>query len=391
MTDQGLRRVLMGRGFAGDVAELSAPKRSWSCAFSDLTERDPFAAFKALEESLEEGEVLAGWIGYESAMALEPGLDLPPPPLDLPMAWFGVFGEVTSAEQLPTPSHVPAPQTICAGDGEGPYQQRVQNIRQRITRGDVFQVNYSHRQTAAFAPGTGRLVDQLPWADALNARYGAFFDMGETAIISASPELFLSLDGDLLASEPVKGTRPRHADPVLDQRALDDLKADEKDRAENIMITDLLRNDLSKVSKDGSVKEPVICGARSHAHVHHLYSRIEGQLREGLVFADALAAAFPCGSITGAPKLAAMAAIAELEGEGRGPYCGAVIYCPYEGEAVASVAIRTAVVDERSRSIHVRSGGGVTILSDPEAEYHEAIDKGYLFRHLAGQDDPDRR
>ncbi|MEM7741802.1 MAG: chorismate-binding protein, partial [Pseudomonadota bacterium] len=121
----------------------------------------------------------------------------------------------------------------------------------------------------------------------------------------------------------------------------------------------------------------------------HLYSRIEGQLRAGLVFADALAAAFPCGSVTGAPKLAAMEAIAELEGEGRGPYCGAIVYRPYKDKAIASVGIRTAVVDEETRVVHARSGGGVTILSDPEAEYSEAIDKGYLFRHLTGCHDLD--
>ncbi|MEL6488147.1 MAG: chorismate-binding protein, partial [Pseudomonadota bacterium] len=273
MTDQSLRRVLLGRGFAGEVVELSDLRRSWSCSFGELGSQDPFAALKALEASLQKGEVLAGWLGYECALALETSLHLPPPTHAIPIAWIGVFGGREAAGELPAPQHVPAPQSLDEGDGAHLYQQRVQNIRQRITRGDVFQVNYSHRQRAQFAPSPDRLIDQLPWADALGASYGAFFDLGYASLVSASPELFLSLDRGQLAGEPVKGTRPRSPDPETDRQALADLQADPKDRAENIMIADLLRNDLSKVAEDGSVHEPVICEPRSHAHVHHLFSR----------------------------------------------------------------------------------------------------------------------
>lgn len=381
----------MGRGFAGQIVELSGLKQSWSCGHSALASSDPFAVLRAMEHALNEGEVIAGWLGYECALALEPGLALPTPPLDVPAAWLGVFAEA-SPPRRPNPfDRQISPDSVVMGDGRELYQSRVETIRQRITRGDVFQVNYSHRQSAQFPPSDERLIDRLPWQEALRADYGALFDLGDVSVVSASPELFLSLEDRLLAAEPVKGTRPRHADPEIDHQLLQDLIGDQKDRAENIMIADLMRNDLSKVVEDGSMREPIICGARSYEHVHHLYSRIEGQLRAGFVFADALAAAFPCGSVTGAPKLAAMKAIAELEGEGRGPYCGALVYRPYGNKAVASVAIRTAVVDEATRAVHVRSGGGVTILSDPETEYNEAIDKGYLFRHLAGQHDPYHR
>ena len=391
MTEVSLRRVFMARGFAGEQVELSGLKRCWSCAYADLCGVDPFAALRNMELSLGEGEVLAGWLGYECAMTLEPGLELPTPLFEGPAAWFGVFSEVQPAEELAHPSRIPFPDTVDRGEAPATYAARVENIRERITRGDLFQVNYSHRQSASFPPSPKRLIEQLPWTDALSADYGALFDMETFSVLSASPELFLSLRDGLLAAEPVKGTRPRQADAVRDEEVLRDLINDLKDRAENIMITDLLRNDLSKVAIDGSMREPVICAARSHDHVHHLYSRVEARLRDGLVFADALAAAFPCGSITGAPKRAAMEAIAELEGEGRGPYCGAILFIPRAGQATASVAIRTAVIDETTRTIEARSGGGVTILSDPQAEYREAIDKGYLFRHLAGQDDPDRR
>jgi anthranilate/para-aminobenzoate synthase component I len=184
-----------------------------------------------------------------------------------------------------------------------------------------------------------------------------------------------------LASEPIKGTRPRAEDPEEDRRLAEELAADEKDRAENIMIADLMRNDLAKVCGDGSIREEAICALRSLPHVHHLYSRIEGRLKDGLGFTEALSAAFPCGSITGAPKLAAMKVIADLEGEGRGPYCG-TIFMRTRNVGVASVAIRTAVLDHDEKTLQVRSGGGVTILSDPAAEYDEADAKSYLFKSL---------
>lgn len=324
-------------------------------------------------------------------MAAEPALELPPPPMAAPAAWFAVFEDSRSfhAAELPHPASIPAPRVFNDGEGSEVYARKVRDIRRRIARGDVFQINYSHKQSASFSR-EGRLLDRLPWYEALSARFGALIDLGGIGVLSMSPELFLELDGDRLATEPIKGTRPRLHDPERDAAMLEELKADPKDRAENIMIADLMRNDLAKVCRDGSISEPVICGTRTLPAVHHLYSRIEGQIREGLRFADALEAAFPCGSVTGAPKLAAMKAIAELEGEGRGPYCGAVFYRDSERGA-ASVAIRTAIIDNENANLDVRSGGGVTSLSDPHAEYDEAVDKGYLYRLLAGRDDPDRR
>jgi para-aminobenzoate synthetase component 1 len=152
------------------------------------------------------------------------------------------------------------------------------------------------------------------------------------------------------------------------------------------MIADLLRNDLARVCRDGTLREDAICELKSFPEVHHLVSRIEGQIREETTFVDAIRAAFPCGSITGAPKIAAMAAIAEIEGEGRGPYCG-TIFMRTRTRGTASVAIRTAAIDRTARIAEVRSGGGITILSDPGAEYEEADAKAYLFRMLTGRND----
>ncbi|GGY55489.1 anthranilate synthase component I family protein [Parvularcula lutaonensis] len=378
------RRVILAAGFSGEAIELSDVRDVWSCDHDELPGARPFEALREAEASLREGDVLAGYFGYECAVEPEPGLDLPPPPLGAPAAWFGVFGRAQRVQDdLPLPEHMPAPLRLDEGDTPEAYAEKAKDVRRRIAAGDVFQVNVSHRQSAEFG-GEGRVIDQLPWREALTARFGALLDLGEHAIVSASPELFLALEGRRLATEPIKGTRPRSEDPIEDARLLEDLLADPKDRAENIMIADLMRNDLAKVCADGSIAEPEICGARSLDHVHHLYSRIEGHLREGLLFADALRAAFPCGSVTGAPKLAAMDAIAALEGEGRGAYCGSVFYTDGK-RAAASVAIRTAVIDEECRRLDVRSGGGVTILSDPHKEYIEALDKGYLFRMLAGR------
>ena len=150
------------------------------------------------------------------------------------------------------------------------------------------------------------------------------------------------------------------------------------------MIADLLRNDLAKVCLDHSIREPAICSLRSLPAVHHLYSRIEGELREGLGPIDALAAAFPCGSISGAPKHRAMQVIARLEEEGRGPYCGSLVYIPHDGPAVFSVAIRTAVLSREDGGVRLdyRAGGGITALSVPSAEYAETVDKAYGFEAM---------
>ncbi|MEM9839841.1 MAG: anthranilate synthase component I family protein [Pseudomonadota bacterium] len=385
------QRAVFGEGFAGALSELSAPRAFWAVAFDELRTSRLFDVLAEAEAGLSDGEVLAGYLSYECALAVEPQLPLPEPPLGLPAACFAVFTEQSLIPEGPfDPAKSPAPNAIDLGQSRAAYAAQVVDIQSRISAGDVFQVNLSHRQRATFPQQTDRLIESLSKEQALRAPFGAWLDFGTFSVLSASPEQFLTLVGATISSEPIKGTRPRSDDPVRDQALLEDLEGDQKDRAENIMIVDLMRNDFAKVCDDGSVTEPVICASRSYPSVHHLYSRIEGRLRDKASFADALKATFPCGSITGAPKLAAMEAIAELEGEGRGPYCGTVFWRTHQRGA-ASVAIRTAVIDEAQRRVDARSGGGVTILSDPEAEFEETLDKAYLFRALTGHDDPDRR
>ncbi|MEM6409643.1 MAG: anthranilate synthase component I family protein, partial [Pseudomonadota bacterium] len=386
-----ISRAILARGFLGSAVDLREPSQAWSIGVDELSHRSPFDILRKAEQQLADGDILAGYLAYECAQAVERHLDLPKPPMEMPAAAFALFSSSSSSDFPPFTDEA----TGLSLDERSPmsseensadrsqYAQQVEDIRQRITRGDVFQVNLSRRQTAwsAQAKPDQRLVDALPVEEALSAPFGALLDLGRYSVLSASPELFLSLSDRNLATEPVKGTRPRHDNPECDEALLQELLHAPKDRAENLMIADLMRNDLAKVCDDGTLREPVLCGARSFASVHHLYSRIEGTLRKDCLFADALKAAFPCGSVTGAPKLAAMDIIAELEGEGRGPYCGA-IFAITKARATASVAIRTALIDNDEGRVDVRSGGGVTVLSDPEAEYQETVDKAYLYRML---------
>jgi len=267
------------------------------------------------------------------------------------------------------------------------FESQVEAIRQRILAGDIFQANLtrminvdlgdtSRSQLAGFAE---RLLTQS------EAPFGAILNFENATVISASPERFFRIEptpkGRRIFAEPIKGTRPRHEDPEMDEILKKDLLSSKKDRAENIMIADLVRNDLSRVCTDESIVADPVCELQSFKNVHHLVTRISGILREDVSNVDALLAQFPCGSITGAPKWAAMDVIAELERRGRGIYCGAIGYFDDRGHADFSVAIRTAVASfgESGTTLSYGTGGGITMLSDPEEEYLETEDKAVGF------------
>ena len=196
---------------------------------------------------------------------------------------------------------------------------------------------------------------------------------GEVEIVSASPERFLKLADRRVETRPIKGTRPRGSTPEEDRRLGEELLASAKDRAENVMIVDLLRNDLSRVCRDHTVLTPEICVLESFATVHHLVSTVTGELRPGLDAVDLLRATFPGGSITGAPKIRAMEIIAELEPTRRGPYCGAIGWLGGDGWMDTSITIRTYAI--KDRRVAFQAGGGIVADSDPAAEYDETLDK----------------
>ncbi|MFK8056537.1 MAG: anthranilate synthase component I family protein [Saprospiraceae bacterium] len=267
------------------------------------------------------------------------------------------------------------------------YQRQVEDIRQRILAGDFFQANLTRMLTADL--GTVKRAQLSGFAERFltqsRAPFGAILNFPNATVISASPERFFrienSTEGRRIFAEPIKGTRPRHEEPNLDETAKNDLLNSEKDRAENIMIADLVRNDLSRICTDESILADTVCELRSFATVHHLVTRVSGMLKDEVSNLDALLAQFPCGSITGAPKWAAMDAIAELEQRERGIYCGTIGYFDDRGHADFSVAIRTAVASfsESGTKLTYGTGGGITMLSDPEEEFTETEDKAAGF------------
>lgn len=253
------------------------------------------------------------------------------------------------------------------------YEQAIARTVEFILAGDIFQANITQMFEAAIPPG----FDPLAFYRVLRLRnpatFAAYLDYGAVQIASSSPERLLRCDGAAVEARPIKGTRRRDADPARDASLIAGLASSRKDRAENVMIVDLLRNDLSRVSKPGTVKVPVLCGLETYANVHHLVSVITSELKEGHGAGELIGAAFPGGSITGAPKIRAMEIIAGIEGAPRGVYCGAIGYIGFNGRMDLNIAIRTA---QFSGGIaRVQGGGGITARSNPAAEYEESLIK----------------
>lgn len=251
------------------------------------------------------------------------------------------------------------------------YENAVERVREYILAGDVFQVNLSQRFTVATTDDPLRIYKRLRVLSP--ASHAAFFDAGDHQVLSASPERFLRLEGEMLETRPIKGTRRRESDDDADRRAIDDLMSSEKDRAENVMIVDLMRNDLSRVTKPGTVEVTELAVLESHPTVHHLVSTVRGRLAASRDAFDVVAATFPGGSITGAPKVRAMEIIAELEGVRRGVYCGSLGYLAASGDMELSIAIRTIVLADGIA--YAAAGGAIVADSDPGAEYDETLAK----------------
>jgi para-aminobenzoate synthetase component 1 len=252
------------------------------------------------------------------------------------------------------------------------YLDAVARVREYIFAGDIFQANLSQRFDAPLVEPPWSLYLRLRTRNA--APFAAYLDFPEALVLSASPERFLSVTvGGPVETRPIKGTRPRGLGPEHDAALGMALTASAKDRAENLMIVDLLRNDLSRVCSPGSVRVPELFSLEHYATVHHLVSTVVGDLAPGEDALSLLRAAFPGGSITGAPKVRAMEIIAELEPSERGVYCGAIGYWSLTGALDCSIAIRTAVA--AAGRVYFNAGGGIVADSEPEQEYRETLDK----------------
>ncbi len=264
------------------------------------------------------------------------------------------------------------------------YLERVTQVIEYIRAGDIFQANFTVRFMAD-RPESFDAFGVYRRLRGLNpAPFAAFVRVPGLIVVSASPERFISLSADgHMEARPIKGTSPRHADPVQDQASAVALKGSVKDNAENLMIVDLLRNDIGRVAAIGTVNVPTLSGLESFASVHHLVSVITGRLRPGLGPVDLLRACFPGGSITGAPKVRAMEIIDELEPSPRGAYCGSVLWIGFDGAMDSNIVIRTIVAIRRH--VITQAGGGIVSDSDPQAEWDEMMTKVQpALRALAG-------
>jgi len=271
------------------------------------------------------------------------------------------------APQFPLPGHA----GVTSNFDRSGYLAAVGKAIEYINAGDCFQVNVAQR---LLAPLTQPRLELYRKLRELNpAPFGGFFDLGEFAVASASPERFLRVDKRLVESRPIKGTRPRGGTLGEDEARRVELSKSAKDRAENVMIVDLLRNDLGRVCEFGSIRVPVVCEVESFRFVHHLVSVVAGKLRADKSPLDLLRAAFPGGSVTGAPKVRSMEIISELEPTARGPYCGSLGYIGFDGSMDANILIRTFTVGKGWVQFPV--GGGIVADSDPQREFEETLHK----------------
>lgn len=255
------------------------------------------------------------------------------------------------------------------------YETQVQKVIDYIYAGDIFQANLSQQFKADLPDGFDPLAFYKNLRKANAATFSGFFKTEDMVIASSSPERFIKVLDDQAETRPIKGTRSRSDDPAEDRALAAELLASEKDRSENVMIVDLLRNDLSKNCAPHTVTVPELCALESYASVHHLVSSVTGRIKTDKSSFDLLSDAFPGGSITGAPKLRAMEIIAELEPWRRGPYCGSLGYISFNGDADSSILIRTVTIKNGSARFNV--GGGIVADSIPSDEYEETLVKAH--------------
>ena len=277
---------------------------------------------------------------------------------------------------LGPPAHEPAKgdpraSTVTSNMTKQEYLEALSTIKRYIVAGDIYQVNFSQRFEAELDGEAWHLYRRLRSINP--APFGSFLGHPDVTVLSASPELFLESTGDSVSSRPMKGTRPRSSDTAEDRRLAAELSASVKDRAENVMIVDLVRNDLGRVSVPGSVLTTQLFGIEQYETVHQMVSVVNGRLRPGVGPLELLRACFPGGSVTGAPKIRSMEIIDSLEPTQRSVYCGAIGYIGFNGAMSMSMPIRILLVKEGR--VYFQVGGGIVYDSDPEAEYQETLDK----------------
>lgn len=330
-------------------------------------------AFDRIERAVHSGLHAAGFLSYEAASGLDPVLKTHVPG-DFPLMWFGLFRH---REHIPVGTRNGGHYDLGAwrpSVSRAAYNTALNRIRDLIIAGDTYQVNYSFRLRANFSGNSLSLYRDL--CRAQRTDYAAYLDIGRFQILSASPELFFSLKNGVLTARPMKGTAPRGRWWEEDEARAKQLQKSEKDRAENVMIVDLLRNDLGRVSS--SVKVPELWHVERYETVLQMTSTVKSRMRCGVGLRELATSLFPCGSVTGAPKVRTMQIIKEVERAARGIYTGSIGYLSPGGDITFNVAIRTVCIDRKTGTAEFGVGSGITCDSSSDGEYEECLTKARM-------------
>jgi para-aminobenzoate synthetase/4-amino-4-deoxychorismate lyase len=337
-------------------------------------------AFRDIKQARTQGYYLAGYMDYECGFYAEPVLrKLFKKNMDAPLLDFGVFKNCAH-DQVLAPSYGSIDDLTPIWT-EAQYARRFAKVHDYIRAGDVYQINLSfplHGQSTGSAAGLYHTLKQ-----AQPVRYGGVVNLGNDTVISLSPELFFTRTEDYIKMRPMKGTARRGRTPAQDKHNAQHLQKDEKNRAENLMIVDLLRNDLSRISRSGSVHVSDLFTLETYPSLHTLTSGIEAELNKDVDFENIIRALFPCGSITGAPKIRAQEIIDELETHRRGAYCGAMGWVDPDGQMSFNVGIRTLTLKQDGRFVYP-VGSGIVADSDMDGEYAECLLKASFLEHTYG-------
>ncbi|APG61726.1 aminodeoxychorismate synthase, component I [Sphingorhabdus lutea] len=370
-------------------ASGAAPSRLYINPIDILTTHHPAELpdiFASMETYKQQGKYAAGFISYEAGLAME-GRTLPklplPDNLTQPLLWFAIFDDFETFNSEEIATILPSNKGAILGDmqpqiEQAEYQLNFEKLIQYINNGDIYQANYTFANLATLTGSPLSLYAALrPRA---RAGYGGIIWTGSQWHLSFSPELFFSVKSGKITTRPMKGTAPRHHNPVEDKKLAHILAHDEKQRAENLMIVDLLRNDISRICVAGSVRADKLFHVESYPTVHQMTSTIEGELKGNVDFARILRAIYPCGSITGAPKIRAMEIIDELEISPRGIYCGSIGRLDPDGDMAFNVAIRTISLAKTDKpqiwAANLGLGSGIVADSLGENEWRECLLKG---------------
>ncbi|MGB5483970.1 aminodeoxychorismate synthase component I, partial [Parasphingorhabdus sp.] len=338
------------------------------------------ACFEALSRARAEGKHVAGYLSYEAGLALEERLrDHFPTEMPTPLAWFGIFNDYKELGDGDLVQHLPDRNGAWLGQlkprvSREAYDAAFKKVQSYINAGDIYQANLTFRAGMDFSGHPLALYAAI--RSRAQAGYGGVVFDGQNWMLSLSPELFFALKDGRITAKPMKGTAARVADETADAKVQAQLHSDPKQRAENLMIVDLLRNDLSRVAQQGSVKVPELFQIESYPTIHPMTSSVTAQLQDGLDAVDVIRRIFPCGSITGAPKIRAMEIIDELEPDPRGIYCGSIGRIDPGGDAAFNVAIRTFHLGAHDKKLSIGLGSGIVADSDGDDEWRECLAKG---------------